>query len=116
MTVRDFTLVFDAYAKIEESLLASRMQLLEDGDEEVDEMEVDLRMARFEKLLDRRPFLVNDVLLRQNPHNISTWEKRMDLFFGVGDDAKTIAAFKDAFSRINPRKVVGKLQLFWVYY
>jgi len=114
MTVRDFTLVFDAYAKIEESLLSSRMKSLEEGDEEVDETEVDLRMARFEKLLDRRPFLVNDVLLRQNPHNIMTWEKRIELFENVGDNEKTIAAFKDAMARINPRKVIGKLQLFWV--
>lgn len=114
MTVRDFTLVFDAYAQIEESLLASRMKSLEEGDEEVDEMEVDLRMARFEKLLDRRSFLVNDVLLRQNPHNIATWEKRIELFQNVGNNENTIAAFKDAMARINPRKVVGKLQLFWV--
>lgn len=118
--MRDFTLVFDAYAKIEESLLSSRMALLEtdgaeiDDDDDLDETEIDLRMARFENLLDRRPFLVSNVLLRQNPHNIATWDKRMDLFYALGDNEKTISAFKDAFSRINPKKALGKLNMLWV--
>lgn len=46
----------------------------------VDDMELDLRLARFERLMDRRAFLVNEVLLRQNPNNVAEWEKRVALW------------------------------------
>lgn len=111
-TVRDFTLVFDAYAKIEEALLVAKMQEMEESGQG-DAVQIDMRMARFEKLLDSRPFLVNDVLLRQNPHNIATWDKRIDLFLALGNDDKTISAFNDAFARIHARKAIGKLDALW---
>ena len=38
---------------------------------------------RFEDLLERRPFLVNSVLLRQNPHNVHEWMKRAELYKGM---------------------------------
>ena len=44
-----------------------------------DEIEIELRMGRFEHLMDRRPLLLNSVLLRQNPHNVAEWQKRVDL-------------------------------------
>lgn len=37
------------------------------------------RMARLEDLLNRCPFLVNSVMLRQNPHNVPEWQKRVRL-------------------------------------
>lgn len=76
MTVRDFTQIFEAYAEFEEAVIGAR---LEQARGEEDDVELDLRMARFEQLLDRRPFLVNDVLLRQNPHNVLEWMKRVQL-------------------------------------
>jgi hypothetical protein len=33
-------------------------------------------LCRFEDLMDRRPLLLNSVLLRQNPHNVVEWQKR----------------------------------------
>lgn len=74
ITVRDFTQIFEAYAEFEESVISARME--RGGDE----MELDLRMARFERLLDRRPFLLNQVLLRQNPSNVLEWMKRVQLY------------------------------------
>ena len=54
-----------------------------------DEIEIELRMGRFEHLMDRRPLLLNSVLLRQNPHNVAEWQKRVDLLevghFRVGN-------------------------------
>ncbi len=47
-----------------------------------DEMEVELRMARLEDLMERRPLLLNSVLLRQNPHNVQEWHKRVQLYEG----------------------------------
>ena len=63
------------------------MQGLEDPDEDDEEedtketeAELDTRMKEFEELMDRRPFLVNDVLLRRNPNDVQEWEKRVALW------------------------------------
>jgi hypothetical protein len=43
-------------------------------------VQVEMRLARFEHLMDRRPLLLNSVLLRQNPHNVHEWHKRAQLY------------------------------------
>ncbi len=45
-----------------------------------------MRLARLEYLIDRRPLLLNRVLLRQNPHNVQEWLKRVKLFEEKSDD------------------------------
>ena len=75
-TVRDFTQIFDAYAAFEEELISTSMT------GSVDEDDMEMHLARFEDLLERRPFLVNSVLLRQNPHNVHEWMKRAELYKG----------------------------------
>ena len=47
-----------------------------------DDIDLELRMTRYEDLLDRRPLLLNSVLLRQNPHNVHEWHKRVMLLEG----------------------------------
>jgi len=83
-TVRDFTQVFDAYAQFEELSLSKRMEevskLTEPSDD--DNIDLELRLARFENLMERRLLLLNSVLLRQNPHNVSEWHKRVKLYEG----------------------------------
>ena len=83
-TVRDFTQIFDAYAEFEDSVISLKMEdeTGADGDGE----ELDLLLARYERLMDRRPFLVNDVLLRQNPNNVNEWMKRVELHLGDGEE------------------------------
>lgn len=44
-----------------------------------DDIVIEMRLARLENLMERRPILVNSVLLRQNPHNCNEWLKRVDL-------------------------------------
>ncbi|OOF97470.1 hypothetical protein ASPCADRAFT_206302 [Aspergillus carbonarius ITEM 5010] len=119
MTVRDFTLVFDAYAEFEESIIGSLMESAagrtdkEQSDEEAD-FDLDLRMLRFEQLMDRRPFLVNDVLLRQNPNNVIEWEKRVALW---GDNKhEVVQTYTAAIAAINPKKAHGKFSELWVNY
>jgi pre-mRNA-splicing factor SYF1 len=88
LTLRDFTQIFDAYAEFSESYISSLMDGLADGDEEdaeADEKEMDDCMKSFEELMDRRPFLVNDVLLRRNPNDVQEWEKRVALH-GTDDE------------------------------
>ncbi|KAK9385975.1 hypothetical protein V1515DRAFT_606473 [Lipomyces mesembrius] len=115
MTVRDFTLIFDSYAEFEESILSSSMEeAARRGGQSDDEKdgELDIRMMKFEQLMDRRPFLVNDVLLRQNPHNVVEWEKRVGLW---GNNAEQIVkTYTDAIATINPKKAaVGQLYKLW---
>lgn len=45
-----------------------------------DDWDLELCLARFEDLMDRRPLLLSSVLLRQNPHNVHEWHKRVALF------------------------------------
>lgn len=119
MTVRDFTIVFDSYAEFEESIISTLMdaaavrsdkgKVNEDAD-----FDLDIRMMRFEQLMDRRPFLVNDVLLRQNPNNVNEWEKRVALW---GDNKKEVVqTYTDAIGAVHPRKAVGKLHELWLNY
>lgn len=123
-TVRDFTQIFDAYAETSENVIAFMMDELaeegEDADSEEDEeeqtreekeAELDRRMQEFEELMERRPFLVNDVLLRRNPDDVQEWEKRVVLY---GDnDEKIIETYREAIQKINPRKATANFhQLF----
>lgn len=119
MTVRDFTMIFDAYVEFEESLLSNLMDAAQTravqgkADAEKD-FDLDMRMMRFEYLMDRRPFLLNDVLLRQNPNNVPEWEKRVQLW---GDNEKEVVqTYTDAIATINPKKALGKFHTLWLAY
>lgn len=57
----------------------------DDEDAADTEKEVDQLMKDLEELMERRPFLVNEVLLRRNPHDVQEWEKRIALY-GENDD------------------------------
>lgn len=119
MTVRDFTLVFDSYVEFEEAITG---QLMEDAavrsekgvvDEDAD-FDLDIRMMRFEQLMDRRPFLINDVLLRQNPNNVSEWNVRIGLW---GDNKhEVVQTYTDAIAAVQPKKAVGRFHELWANY
>lgn len=118
MTVRDFSMIFDTYAEAEETLITIKMDEAavrsgEQADPDAD-VDLDIRMMRFEQLMDRRAFLVNDVLLRQNPNNVNEWEKRVALW---GDNVEEVVqTYTDAIATINPKKAVGKFQDLWTNY
>lgn len=148
VTVRDFSVIFDAYSQFEESMLAYKMESLdlsdeeqENGEEEREEEEedvrkdtdlsvgkfekrilkgfwlhddndVDLRLARLEHLMDRRPELANSVLLRQNPHNVEQWHRRVKLF--EGNPTRQILTYTEAVRTVDPFKAVGKPHTLWV--
>lgn len=117
MTVRDFTQIFDAYAEVENSILEIRIEEAQEREEEgeVDEeedAELDQRFKALEELMDRRPFLVNDVFLRQNENNVPEWQKRILLY---GDNVeKVIETYNKAFETINPKKALGRLNDLYV--
>ncbi|XP_040270668.1 pre-mRNA-splicing factor SYF1 [Bufo bufo] len=112
-TVRDFTQVFDSYAQFEESIIAAKMETVSEmGKEEDDDLDLELRLARFEQLMERRPVLLNGVLLRQNPHNVHEWHKRVQLY--QGKPREIINTFTEAVQTVNPAKATGKPHTLWV--
>ena len=119
MTVRDFTMIFDAYVEFEEGVLSTLMDAASarsakgQANEEAD-FGLDMKMMRFEHLMDRRPFLVNDVLLRQNPSNVVEWEKRIALW--KDNQAEVVQTYTDAITAIHPKKAIGKFHDLWLNY
>ncbi|KAJ7684690.1 hypothetical protein DFH06DRAFT_1288921 [Mycena polygramma] len=116
LTIRDFTQIFDAYAEFCESLISALMESLEeeeaDEDAEETQKELDVLMVDFERLMDRRPFLVNDVLIRRNPHDVQEWEKRVALW---GEDDEEVAkTYTKALETIIPRKATANLHRLYV--
>ncbi|RHZ79462.1 hypothetical protein Glove_145g19 [Diversispora epigaea] len=117
MTVRDFTQIFDTYAKAEETFIEKKMEeaakRAEEGiDDPKEDLKLDLRLMRFEQLMDRRPFLVNDVLLRQNPNNVHEWEKRVSLW--KDNHEKIVETYSTAMRTVDPKKATGKFHELWV--
>lgn len=75
-------------------------------------MEIELLMARFEDLMERRPLLLNSVLLRQNPHNVAEWQKRVTLL--EGKPHEIINTYTEAVQTVQPNLAVGKLHHLWI--
>ncbi|XP_058223295.1 uncharacterized protein LOC131333012 [Rhododendron vialii] len=136
-TDRDFSVIFNAYSRFEESMLLFKMEGVivedeqtEDDDDEddrfdvakikrklkrfwlSDDKDVELTKARFEHLLDRRPELANSLLLRQDPHNVEQWHRRVKFF--EGNRAKQILTYTEAVRTVDPMKAVGKPHTLWV--
>lgn len=119
LTVRDFTQIFDAYAEFYESSISAFMDAVADEEEGSDaakevEAELDVQMKDFEDLMDRRTFLVNEVLLRRNPNDVQEWEKRIALW-GTNDD-EIQQTYENAVNTINPRKTLGGLHRLYINY
>uniref|UniRef100_K3WEH0 Suppressor of forked domain-containing protein n=1 Tax=Globisporangium ultimum (strain ATCC 200006 / CBS 805.95 / DAOM BR144) TaxID=431595 RepID=K3WEH0_GLOUD len=118
MTVRDFSMIFDAYVKFIEAMLTAEMELAEnpddnDEDDDVDhQVQVDRFLKIYEDVADRRPILLNSVLLRQNPHNVREWEKRVEL--QKTDLQKVIRTYAEAVKTVDPAKSGGRLHTLWV--
>ncbi|PIA40996.1 hypothetical protein AQUCO_02300046v1 [Aquilegia coerulea] len=77
-----------------------------------DDNDIDLRLARLEYLMDRRPELANSVLLRQNPHNVEQWHRRVKLF--ETNPTRQILTYTEAVRTVDPMKAVGKPHTLWV--
>lgn len=115
-TVRDFTRVFDAYAKFMERLTSKKLELLQNAkSSEIDvlEFELELFMNRYNHLLERRPLLLNSVLLRQNPNNVREWLNRVQLYEGFLD--LQLEAFEKAVKVVDPKQQTGNLCDLWIH-
>lgn len=108
MTVKDFTLIFDAYMEFEETSISKLVEAEEDG------VKLDSQMARFESNLAKREFLINDILLKQDKNNVSTWLDRIKLF--TKEEIKqALETYVKALTTIDP--VASRdLHLLWIGY
>lgn len=121
--VRDFAMIFEAYAKFEEGLVSAAMEDVEvvqeegGGEKEMKEVNdmVELLIARLEHLTDRRPMLLSDVWLRQNPHNVHEWHKRARLFKQAKDPPNVVDTYTKAVQTVNPRRATnGRPHTLWL--
>lgn len=113
MTVRDFTQIFDAYSKFEETVISEQMELANEDDfTDEDDLELEMRIARLEYLMDRRPLLLNRVLLRQNPHNVSEWLKRVKLY--DGKSSEIVETYTEAIQTVDAKQAGGKYGQLWI--
>ena len=126
LTVRDFSVIYDALTQFEEALIASAIG--DDDEQEEDSKaaaigaadfllhdtgdDLELRLARLEHLIEGRPELLNSVILRQNPHNVNEWHKRAKLF--PDDESKRIAVYTEAVRTVDPSLAVGNPHSLWV--
>ncbi len=69
-------------------------------------------MSRYEDLLDRRMLLLNSVMLRQNPHNVNDWLRRVELYEGKPRDV--IRTYTEAIQTIDVAESVGKIHDLWI--
>eukprot|EP00727_Mastigamoeba_balamuthi_P006500 m51a1_g2470 putative pre-mrna-splicing factor syf1-like (915) ;mRNA; f:38499-41375 len=123
MTVKDFSMVWDAYQQFEDQLIADKTRALESPEEAGDGMsederkralaELDLQAARYERLIERQPLLVNSVQLRQNRHNVFKWRERVRLYHEAGSVAEVIATYRDAIKSVDAFKATGKPHTLW---
>ncbi|EJT98495.1 hypothetical protein DACRYDRAFT_118755 [Dacryopinax primogenitus] len=118
LTVRDFTQIFDAHAEFSESLISALMEslpsLTDPSEAEEVERELDERMKAFEELMDRRPFLVNEVMLRRNENDVQEWEKRIALF-GT-DDEQVAKTYELALRTISPKRATANLHQLYIHF
>jgi len=114
MTVRDFALVFDSYVKFEEAIIQDLMaEPASDGDSNAD-FALNLRFLHLDQLIDRRPFLLNDLHLRQNPNNVVEWERRV-AHWGDNKD-EVVRTYTNAIASVQPKKAFGPFHKLWANY
>ena len=121
ITVRDFTIIFDSYIKIEESILTTKIRFLQENSneenetkiEETEEMnDINMRLARIEYLMEKRPLLLNSVILRQNPNNVHEWHKRAKLY--KNNKKEMVLTYIEAVKTIDIQRCIGKISSLWL--
>ena len=97
-TVASFGILYSAYLKFEQTY--------------ADLTGLDEDFERLEQLLDVRPFLLSNVVLRQNPHNVNEWLSRVEQCHGEVES--TLATFTEALKAVDAVKAVGKASKLWI--
>jgi len=69
-----------------------------ESEEENDEL--DYKIYKVEKLIERRELLLNNCLLRQNPNSVELWLKRLKIV--KKDVTLLLKTYSEALTTINP--------------
>lgn len=118
LSVKDFSVVFDALVKVEEGTLVA---LMESGVAH-DSPEMEDRMQHIERMLERRPLLLSNVLLRQNPNNVHEWLKRVELIEAqaskegavvLAEGERPEQTYLDALEAVDPAEANGRVSRLW---
>lgn len=89
-SAKDFGLIFNAYCKFEEEMInaLANKEVREKESvvpEDLMDAEVEERLAKLDRLLQRRPYLLYNINIRKNPNDVKTWLKLIDLYKQAGD-------------------------------
>jgi hypothetical protein len=88
---KDFGIIFSAYVKFEEEMITAlgsneiRSQYEVVKDDNVDE-EIEVRLDRLRRLLERQPQLLLNISIRKNPHQVQPWLGLISLHRKAGND------------------------------
>ena len=114
-TVRDFSLLFAAYTKFEETLITTTIQQGISN-----QQDIELHIERLEFFIDQRELLLNSVLLRQNPHNVHNWLSRIQLIQQQQqqqqqqNDQEIIDLYNKAIATIDIEHCNNAIDLLWI--
>ena len=86
-TVRDLAIVFNSYIRFERQIIQEQDQSA-DMKDKVDSESLEFSQFRLDDLLERRAFLISDVLLQQNPNDVNEWIHRIQLCDRIKDENK----------------------------
>lgn len=114
-TKKDFVEVWEAYTNFQEKYLE---RLLELEDLSQDQMfDLQIQQASLEELVKNSGFLLNRVALRQNPHNVREWQKRVELCEQLNDpNSAKEEIYVEAIRTVDPRQALGKYEDLWIDY
>ncbi|KAF6011752.1 hypothetical protein HII13_002219 [Brettanomyces bruxellensis] len=111
MTIDDFTIIYDSYV----DMMDSHIEVISDKLDKVEGMEnedanslnatLNVLLQRYEDLLSRRPFIINDVYLRQDKNNVQTWLDRVEIYDKEKDYNRIVHCYQQAILTIDAPKV-----------
>lgn len=122
-SVRDFAIVFDSYAKFQESLTSAAIEEMEELKKDATrirefkeaEETVESLIQHLEVLTKRRPMLLSDVCLRQNPHNVHEWHKRARMYKREKDAINVVNTYTKAIQTVDPwQSTNGRSHTLWL--
>jgi pre-mRNA-splicing factor SYF1 len=113
--INDFAIIFSAYARFNESIIKLKFSLMSKKSHSTKNLEtsteLDIRLASFRLLMEKRPDLASSIILSQTPFSITKWLKRVQIF--KNRPVKQIATFLEAVSVVTPSKAKGKPSSLW---
>lgn len=74
--------------------------------------DINLKLFKISNLIERRPFLLSDALIRQNPNNVKEWLKRVKLC--KDDQELIISTFEKAIKTVNLQKAFGRAEQLYI--